>query len=366
MFLHRLKLGNMLSFGPDEQELKLKPLNVLIGPNGSGKSNLLEAIGLLKAAPTDLTMPIIEGGGVHDWLWKGEPEASSAHVEAVLNNPNGGPALRHSLTLAEKGHRFQLAGERIQTQRTSLDDSKPHIHFERRGDRAILTCKDGIQKQLRAADLDPQQSILAQRRDPVFYPELARLGEMYSRIRLYREWSFGRDTPPQRPQDAALPNDFLIEGGHNLGLVLNRLRREPKAKGEFLHALRDLYEDIVDFDLIIEGGTVQVILQEGNIIVPAMRLSDSTIRYLCLLAILCHPTPPPLVCIDQPELGLHPDILPGLADVLLETSERCQFIVTTHSDIVVDALRETPACIVVCEKRQGQTTLKPLDKRELE
>ena len=188
---------------------------------------------------------------------------------------------------------------------------------------------------------------------------------MYPRIRLYREWSFGRNTPPQRPQDAALPNDVLIEGGHNLGLVLNRLRREPRARGNFLNALRQLYEDIVDFDVVIEGGTVQVILQEGNVIIPAMRLSDSTIRYLCLLAILCHPTPPPLVCIEQPELGLHPDILPGLADILLGASERCQLIVTTHSDIIVDALRETPASIVTCEKREGQTTLKRLDEREL-
>ena len=52
MLLHRIKLKNVLSFGPDAPELELKPLNVLIGPNGSGKSNLIETIGLLKAART--------------------------------------------------------------------------------------------------------------------------------------------------------------------------------------------------------------------------------------------------------------------------------------------------------------------------
>ena len=45
MLLHRIKLENILSFGPDAQELELKPLNVLIGPNASGKSNLMEAGG---------------------------------------------------------------------------------------------------------------------------------------------------------------------------------------------------------------------------------------------------------------------------------------------------------------------------------
>ena len=135
--------------------------------------------------------------------------------------------------------------------------------------------------------------------------------------------------------------------------MLNRLKREPTAKNRFLDALRQLYQGVVDFDVKLEGGTVQVILQEGNIIVPAIRLSDGTIRYLCLLAILCHPTPPPLICLEEPELGLHPDILPGLAELLREASERCQLILTTHSDTLVDALTDTPESVVVCEKEKG-------------
>ena len=129
--------------------------------------------------------------------------------------------------------------------------------------------------------------------------------------------------------------------------------------------MRELYADIVDIHVNIEGGTVQVFLREGDITVPATRLSDGTLRYLCLLAILCHPKPPPLVCIEEPELGLHPDILPGLAALLREASDRCQVIVTTHSDVIVDALTDTPESVVVCEKNEGQTTLKRLDKDDL-
>ena len=171
--------------------------------------------------------------------------------------------------------------------------------------------------------------------------------------------------PPDCLKTAALPNDFLFEGGKNLGMMLNRLKQEPAVKNRFLTALRQLYEGVVDFDVRIVGGTVQVTVQEGNIVVPAVRLSDGTLRYLCLLAILCHPTPPPLVCLEEPELGLHPDILPGLADLLREASERCQLIVTTHSDTLVDALTDTPESVVVCEKENGQTRMKRLDKEEL-
>ena len=98
---------------------------------------------------------------------------------------------------------------------------------------------------------------------------------------------------------------------------------------------------------------------------PATRLSDGTLRHLCLLAILCHPEPPPLVCIEEPELGLHPDVLPALAGLLREASERSQLIVTTHSDILVDALGETPEAVVVCENRTGATSMQRLELEEL-
>lgn len=81
MLIKSIKLENLLSFGPETEALEMGPLNVLIGPNGSGKSNLIEAIGLLQAAPKDLTAPIREGGGIHDWIWRGEPEAMSAYIE---------------------------------------------------------------------------------------------------------------------------------------------------------------------------------------------------------------------------------------------------------------------------------------------
>jgi predicted ATPase len=115
----------------------------------------------------------------------------------------------------------------------------------------------------------------------------------------------------------------------------------------------------------VEGGSVQVFFTEGDFSIPATRLSDGTLRYLCLLAILCDPTPPPLICIEEPELGLHPDILPKMADLLVAASERTQLIVTTHSDILVDALTERPETVVVCEKHDGQTEMRRLKKDEL-
>ena len=365
MLIRSIKLHNLLSFGPDTPPLEMRSLNVLIGPNGSGKSNLIEAIGLLQAAPRDLTVPIRQGGGIGDWIWRGEPEARSAQVEVVAENPKGPQALRYRLGFAERGQRFELTEEQIENKSPDQGHDKPYLYFERQDGKTVLNYRGETKRQLRPEEVDSEQSILAQRKDPDHYPELTYLGEVFGQMRLYREWTFGRYTPPRLPQKADLPNDFLGEDGKNLGLVLNRLRREPRAKARILETLRKLYEGVSDFDITIEGGTVQVFFQENHITVPATRLSDGTLRYLCLLAILCHPRPPPLVCIEEPELGLHPDVLPTLSDLLREASKRCQLVVTTHSDVLVDALTDTPESVVVCEKHHGQTSMRRLDKTDL-
>ena len=117
----------------------------------------------------------------------------------------------------------------------------------------------------------------------------------------------------------------------------------------------------------MEGGTVQVFLRERDLSgwIPASRLSDGMLHFLCLATTLCHPSPPPLICFEEPETELHPDILPVVAEMLIEASERTQIIVTTHSDILVDALSHVPETVFVCEKECNSTTVRRLDQAEL-
>lgn len=113
-------------------------------------------------------------------------------------------------------------------------------------------------------------------------------------------------------------------------------------------------------------GRVDVHLEEKDrFTTPAVRLSDGTLRWISLLTILLHPAPPALVCIEEPELGLHPDVIGPLAKLLLQASERMQLIVTTHSDVLVDALSEQPDAVIVCEKSNGSTTLTRLSPGDL-
>lgn len=365
MLIHSIKLNQFLSFGASSEAVPLRPLNVIIGPNGAGKSNLLESVALLQSAPDQLLKPIREGGGVRDWLHKGGSGTPVAALNVVLSNPKGPQPLRYRLEFTEVGQRFQIVDERIENEHpANKRHPQAYFYYHFNSGRPVLNVKDQ-KRALQQEDVDLEKSILAQRRDPDQYPEVTYLGQVLSKIRLYREWSFGRYTPPRLPQKADLPNEHLEPDGSNLGLVLNRLRRDPVVKQRLLEALQALYDGIDDYDVQIEGGTVQVFFHEGRVTIPATRLSDGTLRYLCLLAVLCHPNPPPLVCIEEPELGLHPDVLPTLADLLKEAATRTQLIVTTHSDVLVDAMSDQPDSVLVAEKTDMGTTLTRLDAEKL-
>lgn len=343
---------NVFSFGPENSGVDLKSLNVLIGPNGSGKSNLIETINLMRSAPKEFRDATRLGGGVSEWIWKGQI-GGKARIECTFKSPlRLKNSILHKIAFRAISQAFALDDERIEDSRTIYAGDPDVFYFYRYegGYPSLNTVKNG-KRQIAVDTIERDRSILAQRRDPEAYPELAWLAQYYETVRIYREWSFGHSAVFREPQKADMRHDALEEDFSNLGLFLNRLKtRFPVAKRAILAGLRDLYDGINDFDVLIEGGTVQVFFTEGDFTLPATRLSDGTLRYLCLLAILCDPEPPPLICIEEPELGLHPDILPKVADLLRNASLRSQLIVTTHSDILVNAMSDAPEAVVIWEK----------------
>ncbi len=368
MLIHRLKVAGLLSFGPEGIDLPLQPLNVLIGPNGSGKSNLLEVLALLRASPDDLPAPIKAIGGVEEWLWKVPTVAgltnavSVATIDAVVESPSQGKMpVRHVLEIIRHGDRFEVADERIENERPQQGFQDTFFYRYQRGEPVI---NDPEVRGLRRESVKPEKSILSQVKDPERYPVLGWLQEQYERIRLYRDWTFGPSTPLRRMQTSHGRDDILDDGANNLILVLSNIL--PRIENRFVDALRQLYEGVDGIYVTIRDGNLLLSLKEsGGRLITMARLSDGTLRYLTLLSILLHPEPPPLVAIEEPELGIHPDLIPEIAELLVEASGRMQLVVTTHSRMLVDALTEHPSSVVVCTKENGESQFERLDEAHL-
>lgn len=366
-FIRWLRLKNFLSYGREGASLHPMPLNVLIGPNASGKSNLLEVLAIFRAAAGDLQAHVRTGGGIGGYLWRGGGGPSS--LEALIDYPQPSTdVLRYQLELVQVGGRMEVGAELVQTDTwdwTDLPVSSLSYRLNP-GEKPVLIAS-GTRLDLVAVDeLKISQSILAQRRDPERYPDITFLANQFGSIALFQEWNFGRRSPARLPQPTDLPSDFLLPDASNLGLVLHDLGQTSSKRDELIVYLRKFYEAARYISTKIQGGALQLFVEEeGNHLVPATRLSDGTLRFLCLLAILCHPNPPPVIGIEEPELGLHPDILPTVAELLRKASERTQLFVTTHSDALVSALSDTPESILVCEGTPDGTTMKRLDAEQL-
>lgn len=365
--LRSLKIENLLSFGEDSPLITFGNLNVLVGPNGSGKSNLIEILGLLRGAPKDFASEVGASGGIGELLWKGKAKGKVSPASVTLTAAPVGVKriISYQLSFTRSGSQLKIVDERIENETPDEGHSNPYLYFNFNKGKPILNV-NGKPRSLKHEEVNAQQSVLSQRQDPDQYPELTYLGRFLGSFRLYRNWDFGPDSVVRDLYGAGQKNDFLEEDMSNLGLMLNRLRSDPRSKAELLRSLQMFYAGAEDILTPIQGGLVDIRVEESNgVVIPASRLSDGTLRWLALLAILLNPEPPPLVCIEEPELGLHPDMIQPLAELLLDASTKMQLIVTTHSADLIDALSESPSDVMICEKIDASSTITRLDASSL-
>ena len=362
-FIQSITPRGLLSFGPDTPPLELRPLNVLIGPNASGKSNLIDLLRLVRSLPSDMQEPIRGGGGVEGWIWKGS--APNTRLSLELGTLPFAYSQYHHHRLVFSGLPYIPALLPLSEMITIEDD----VFYQSDSVNNRLHMRSGSGELVETPFHEQHrrdQSALAQFRSISDYPQITWLSFLYERIHIYGDWESGRGASLRRAQPADSRGDVLLEDFSNLGLFLNQtLGTAPVYKRQVVDGMKELYPRFGNYEVVVNSGSVQIFFTEEDTSIPATRLSDGALRYLCLLAVLYNPKPPPVVCMEEPELGLHPDIVAGLAKHLRAASERMQLIVTTHSDILIDALSDTPDSIVVFENDDGATRMNRLDADRL-
>ena len=284
----------LLSFGPDTPPIELRPLNVLVGPNASGKSNLIDLLRLVRSLPSDMQAPIRGGGGIEGWSWRGRAPntdpSTDPSLELITSPLSSFEPCHHRLEFEKNvlGSDFWIWSEVITDGDDILYQSdllNKRIHM-RSGNGELVDTP--YHKQHKRG-----QSALAQFRSFSDYPNFTSLSFLYEGIHIYGTWESGRGTSLRRAQPADSRGDLLEEDCSNLGLFLNQtLSTAPAYKRQVVEGMSELYPRFTNYEVVVNSGAVQIFFTEEDTSIPAARLSDGALRYLCLLAVLYNPKPP--------------------------------------------------------------------------
>jgi predicted ATPase len=172
----------------------------------------------------------------------------------------------------------------------------------------------------------------------------------------------------------------IAHTGANLPGVLDRLRDQHPERFDALN--EQLGRWIPEFDRILfetpQSGHRSIALRtrEGGHLIKAYNLSQGTLIALALLTIAYLPEPPSIVCLEEPDHGLHPRLLRDVRDALYrlaypegsqEKRDPVQVIATTHNPYFLDLFREHPDEIVIAEKVGLEAKFSRLsDRKDLE
>ncbi len=351
-------------------------LNVVIGPNGSGKSNLLRVLELLSvSAKGQLGVYIQRSGGIDPLLWDGQ--AVDLNLRLKVGNFEGQPPQRdltYEVQLARIG-----AGSAYRIGYELLADyhlydrgaaKNPFKHLERRNLDARVFDEEqhGLVAPIEA--LSEEETLLSLAAGPFTTNQaIPRFQKPLESWSIYHDLHVNSDAPIRQPA-IARHERRVSSDGQNLIAVLHTLYTGNRYFKQAVNAAMQAafgedFEELIFPPASDQRIQLRVRWKTLRREQSAADLSDGTLRFLFLLTVLATPSPASLIAIDEPETGLHPSMLPIIAEYAADAALRTQVILTTHSDRLLDAFSDVNPTTTVATWANGETTLDMLDSEEL-
>ncbi|MCB9234137.1 MAG: AAA family ATPase [Bacteroidia bacterium] len=375
----RITLENFFSFG-QPTVIELNPgINVLVGINGSGKSNFLKAIKLLYEG--------VAGDGfekifLQDWggfdtvsnsikgqnrfvrlLFEFDFQAISDSLEGYGFNFDRN--LIYEVTIFPSGGTGYYLKEKIYASGKPESGKSPFIYMEMENSEGEISAREdgkvGIQRYSREkgqVSFKSTELILRQISDPGRYIPLFTLKRSIEKLALYEYFDTSLKSTIRQPASFDIA-ERLKFNGQNLTSILSKIQNNYSTDYEnierYINKVNPKFKEI-GFSLI--GSKQYLVLRENNLAkaVPIEHISDGTLRYILLLAIFFNPGRGGLLCIEEPEIGLHPDMINSIGEAIKMASlDNSQIIIATHSPLLLNSfdLEE----ILIFEKDELNQTL---------
>ncbi|HAS83066.1 MAG TPA: recombinase RecF [Verrucomicrobia bacterium] len=321
------------------EDFELKNLNVLIGGNGAGKSNFIEFFRMLLAMIKQDGLKQFIGGKADTYLYGG---------------PKTTAAIEIKMRFGDNGYDFELA---------PTEDGFFLINNEQRHyfpNQATRNLGSGHFNPALLIDKDNSAHHGSQHGASWY---------TYEAIRSWMIYHFhdtGINSGMRRYHDQG-HNEHLFMDAANIAPYLLTLKTvHPSSYAEILDAVRLVIPFFDDFFLKPNAEeNIRLDWRQKGLQDYPMRpshLSDGSIRFICLATALLQPKPPSTIIIDEPELGLHPQAIAILAELLQDAAKRTQVVVATQSAALINhfAIED----IIIVNRMDGQSTFERLKEED--
>jgi predicted ATPase len=371
-----IKLENFFSFGVSEKVELNSGTNILLGINGSGKSNFIKAIkflyesiagnGLEKIFLKDWSgfTSVANFSGAQSDTIKLTYEFDHEVINKIINNKYQfykNPV--YEIIIHKSGSTSYFLEENI-FQEPRPGESQPFYLLQmKNGKGRISTREEKVDFKYYPNDdssvqFKEQELVLRQISDPYRFLPLYVLKSMIESLAVYDYFDTTLHSAIRTPVSYGT-EVRLLPSGENLVQILNRIKSNYSLQYEKIERLltnvNPNFKDI-NFDFI--GSKFIIALREKNLAktVGAEHISDGTLRFLLLLSILYNPDRGGLICIDEPETGLHPDMINTVTEAIKEASRDSQILIATHSPLLLNSF-ELEDCMIFEKNTQNESVV---------
>jgi len=358
--LKRITLENFFSFG-EPTTIELNPgVNLLVGINGSGKSNFLKAIRLLHEAVVGKGFEktfLQEWGGFDNVANVSGGTKDYIKLSYVFCYPTMLGFDKHKIINSGIKEEATYEVRIYKSGNTNYYfDEYLTVDYNEKGPKVVIDIKNNKGKVTLLTDEESGKGQL------IDYPNngmsygflaseliLRQLGKhinLYVHLKSvitdlsnYDYFNTASNSIIRQPSTFGT-EEKLLPTGENLNSVIQKLKNNYSLDYEKIeNLLRDINPNFKDITFNLFGSKSYLLLREKNLAnaISIEHLSDGTLRYLLLLAIFYNPNRGKGICIDEPETGLHPDMINTVADAIKHASKETQFFIATHSPLLLNA-----------------------------
>jgi predicted ATPase len=340
----------------------IKPFSLFLGPNGSGKTTFFDVIGFLSDCLTTNVRKALEKRGRFQEVISRDSKSQEIEITIKYREDNKSPKITYTVAIALQNAAPIVSRETLRWKRGSHGKPFDFLKFENGAGEVISGANPEITDSRIHYQMDDPSSLAIKT-----IGQLSDNQRIASLRRFIEGWFLSYFIPDQARQLATVgAMEHLSREGDNIANVVQYLADEhPEILSKILQQLASRVPQLekVESEATIDGR-LALLFKDAPFTRPflAKFASDGTLKLLAYLILLNDPNPPQLLCIEEPENGLHHKLLESLSEELLAYSQRAQVFISTHSPFFVNTIKDPKQLWIFQRDAHGYATVTRADQ----